>query len=112
MSNYNDPNYNNTYALKPKDNEKFIPKQAKSIIEDILERNCKTITYNADKCQLLSMELSEQIRDGLNKISMPRYKVVVQTIIGETRGQGVRVASRCLWDTETDNYSSCNWTNV
>lgn len=43
---------------------------------------------------------------------MPRYKVVVQTAIGEMKGQGIRVASRCLWDMETDNYVSCNWTNV
>jgi hypothetical protein len=43
---------------------------------------------------------------------MPRYKVVVQSVIGEVRGQGVRVTSRCLWDQETDSYVSFNWNNV
>lgn len=33
-----------------------------------------------------------------------RYKIVVQMTIGQMEDQGVRVVSRCLWDTATDNY--------
>ena len=40
-----------------------------------------------------------------------RYKIVVQVTIGEMKDQGVRVASRCLWDTATDNYASVNFKN-
>ncbi len=36
----------------------------------------------------------------------PRYKVVVQTTLGQQKGNGVRVASRCLWDVETDNVAT------
>lgn len=57
-----------TYALKPKENEKFVPKQAKEIVENILENSCKSVQYNAEKCQVLSMELSEQIRDALHSL--------------------------------------------
>lgn len=42
----------------------------------------------------------------LAALSIPRYKFVVQVTLGEVRDQGVRVASRCLWDTDTDNYAS------
>lgn len=41
-----------------------------------------------------------------------RYKVVVQTTIGQMRDQGIRIASRCLWDPTTDNYASCSFSNV
>ncbi|RYH29478.1 hypothetical protein EON65_08275 [archaeon] len=41
-----------------------------------------------------------------------RFKVVVQTTIGQLHDQGIRVASRCLWDPTTDNYASCQYTNV
>jgi tctex1 domain-containing protein 2 len=41
-----------------------------------------------------------------------RYKIVVQTTIAQMRDQGVRVASRCLWDPTTDNYASCSYSNV
>jgi len=33
-------------------------------------------------------------------------------VIGEVKGQGAYIASRCLWDTETDNYSSFSMKNV
>ena len=35
-----------------------------------------------------------------------RYKYLVQVIIGENKGQGVRVGSRCFWDEDTDD---CAW---
>jgi len=31
---------------------------------------------------------------------------VVQVVVGENKSQSARVASRCLWDTDTDNYAS------
>lgn len=40
-----------------------------------------------------------------------RYKIVVQVTIGQMKDQGVRVASRCLWDTATDNYASVHLKN-
>ena len=60
------------------------------------------------------------------ELDLQRYKIVVQVVIGEkgrevmvgTTGAkkkaitGVRVASRCLWDTDTDNYASFSFTNV
>lgn len=46
-----------------------------------------------------------------DELDLPRYKVVVQVTLGELRRQTVRVASRCLWDTETDNYASYTWNN-
>jgi hypothetical protein len=58
-----------TFALKPKENEKFVPKQAKAIVEELVEKSCKGLTYAADKCQALSMQLAEQIRDALHSTS-------------------------------------------
>ena len=51
---------------------------------------------------------------GLCRIALhiPRYKIVLQSIIGEVKGQGTYVASRCLWDSETDNYASYAFRNV
>lgn len=43
---------------------------------------------------------------------IPRFKVVVQVVLGEMREQGVWVASRCLWDSVTDNHASAAFTNV
>jgi hypothetical protein len=44
--------------------------------------------------------------------NLPRYKIIVQSTIGQLKDQGVRVASRCLWDTSVDNYAAVNFQNV
>lgn len=41
-----------------------------------------------------------------------RYKLIVDVTIGEFKGQGIRLASRCVWDTSTDSYSSSSFRNV
>lgn len=45
-------------------------------------------------------------------MNIPRYKIIVQGTIGQLRDQGIRIASRCLWDVSTDNYTSVSYTNV
>merc|ERR1711918_295821 len=57
--------------------------------------------------------ISETIKMKVKEeCNTPRYKVVVQVTTGELKDQGVRVASRSLWDTATDNYSSSSFQNV
>ena len=35
-----------------------------------------------------------------------------EVVLGEIKGQGVRVTSKCLWDVAFDNYASYSYTNV
>ncbi len=46
------------------------------------------------------------------ELPFDRYKFVVQVVIGEQRGEGVRMASRCFWDSDSDNYASETFINV
>ena len=39
-------------------------------------------------------------------LNLHRYKIVVEVVIGEQRGEGVRMGTRCLWDSDTDSYAS------
>ncbi|CAE7500191.1 DYNLT2B [Symbiodinium sp. KB8] len=36
------------------------------------------------------------------ELELPRYKYMVQVVVGENSGEGVRVGTRCLWDASTD----------
>jgi hypothetical protein len=36
----------------------------------------------------------------------------VDVTIGEFNGQGIRVGSRCVWDTTTDSFASANFRNA
>jgi hypothetical protein len=43
-------------------------------------------------------------------VSTPRYKLFVQVVIAEAKGQGIRVASRMLWDPSSDVMASESYT--
>jgi len=58
------------------------------------------------------LSLFDDDDDNVDKLKKTRFKIVVQTTIGQMRDQGIRIASRCLWDPTTDNYASCSYTNV
>ena len=45
-------------------------------------------------------------------LDLPRYKHVVQVIIGEMKGAGVRVGCKCLWDQQTDKVAQETFINV
>jgi hypothetical protein len=46
------------------------------------------------------------------ELKMKRYKHIVQVILGEHKGAGVKSGVRCLWDSETDGYTSEIFSNV
>ena len=72
------------------------------------------LTFSSSLSSLLpiSQELSLLPINSSAHLSRSRYKIVVQTTVGQLRDQGIRVASRCLWDPNTDNYASTSYSNV
>jgi len=64
----------------------------------------------------LASELVQQIREmlkrGVEDVRIPRYKLMVQCVIGELKGQGLRIMSQCLWDDKLDNYADCTFIKV
>ena len=43
---------------------------------------------------------------------MERYKILVQVIIGENKGAGIRMGCRCMWDVQTDRMAKEEYVNV
>ncbi len=39
-------------------------------------------------------------------LGLLRYKIMVHVTVGENKGEGVRVGTRCLWDPACDNMAS------
>lgn len=58
-----------------------------------------------------SKEISDIVRDKLKELQIPRYKFMVQVVVGERKSQGVRMGCRCLWDSETDNFATAEFSN-
>lgn len=69
------------------------------------------VSYEGDKCNEAAKSLADMIRNKLKDLGYDRYKFIVQVLIGEKREQGVRMGSRCFWDSNTDNQASDTFTN-
>ena len=77
---------------------RFYPSKVKACIEEVVLRNLKDKEYEHATAKLMAETIADQIKMQVKALNIPSYKIVVQTVIGEITGQGVRVASKCLWD--------------
>ena len=94
--------YLNTYKLGPDAGRRFLCKPVKDIIESTLKRKLEDCTYKADKCRRLAASISEEVKNNVKILGFERYKIVCFTQIGALNNQGLRCASRCLWDPSND----------
>ncbi|KAM6161162.1 dynein light chain Tctex-type protein 2B [Erethizon dorsatum] len=95
----------NTYILRPIFQQRFRPAVVKDCIHTVLKEELANAEYSAEETPQLTKHLSENIKDKLKEMGFDRYKMVVQVVIGEQRGEGVFMAARCFWDADTDNYT-------
>ncbi|KAJ7993460.1 hypothetical protein DPEC_G00272660 [Dallia pectoralis] len=95
----------NTYLIRPNYQHKFKPSVVKECIRDILREQLSGIQYNPEEVPVLSRSLADCIKNKLKDLGLDRYKLVVQVVIGEQRGEGVKMAARCFWDADTDSHA-------
>ena len=93
--------YENTYRMEPENKPDLqeIRKVAEKTIHSFLEQT----VYDAKRCRTMSNTISLAIREQVKLLVCKRYKVVCVVKIGENKSQGIRIASRCLWDDKKDN---------
>jgi hypothetical protein len=75
------------------------------VIHQVLKSNLADKTYDSEEALKWTQTISDEIKAAIKELGLDRYKIVVQTVIGEQRGEGVKMACRCLWDSDTDNYA-------
>lgn len=103
------PELENTYRTEPK--RKFPEREVKEIIKNSLEAMLGELTYNATECGFLTKLLSSRIMEQVKSLSIERYKLVCLVNVGSKHDQGLRVASRCLWNADFDTHVSANIEN-
>ena len=103
------------YEIRPAISEKFSREKIYKEVKEILDAKMLQMDdkYNHEKAIMLSREVSDSIRDKLKDESMnlKRYKLFVHTIIGEKKGQGIKIGCKCMWDSTSDATVSANWEN-
>lgn len=102
--------YENTYKMEP--DKRFNTQEVKQIIEETLEESLQDVKkYDAARCRALSNTLSHTISERVKLLGFKRFKFVSTVTIGEMKGQGVRIASRFLWNEKHDNWVDAVFTN-
>ncbi|KAJ3126445.1 Tctex1 domain-containing protein 3 [Nowakowskiella sp. JEL0407] len=109
VQNLNAVVYENTYQMKPE--KKFKSEPVLRIVNEILQSRLQKVKYDPAKAFDLARSVANEILAAVKKLEFDRYKFVVEVFIFEFKGQGVRVASRALWDTTTDSYTSASYKN-
>eukprot|EP00063_Salmo_salar_P030463 XP_014005298.1 PREDICTED: tctex1 domain-containing protein 2 isoform X1 [Salmo salar] len=71
------------------DRSRFKAAVVKECIRDILREQLSGVQYDPDEVGVLSRSLADCIKDKLKDVGFDRYKLVVQVVIGEQRGEGV-----------------------
>ncbi|MEE6521909.1 hypothetical protein FKM82_020261 [Ascaphus truei] len=102
----------NSYSLRPNFQHKFKTATVKECIRSVLKEELANKQYVPEEVPHLTRFLSETIKDKLKDMGFDRYKMVVQVVIGEQRGEGVKMAARCFWDADTDTYAEDVFMNV
>ncbi|KFV39041.1 Tctex1 domain-containing protein 2, partial [Tyto alba] len=68
---------------------RFKSSTVKECIHAILKEKLDSVQYIPEEMPQLTQSLSETIKDRLKEEGFDRYKMVVQVVIGEQRGEGV-----------------------
>ncbi|KTF87687.1 hypothetical protein cypCar_00019495 [Cyprinus carpio] len=93
------------YLIRPNYKDKFKAVLAKECIGEILREQLYGAQYDPEEAPALSRALADSIKNKLRDVGFDRYKLVVQVVVGEQRGEGVKMAARCFWDADTDSYA-------
>ena len=68
--------------------------------------------YSPELTAQWTREIADGIKGSIKQLELQRYKYVVQVVIGEQRGEGVRMGCRCFWDADTDVSADEAYKNV
>ena len=102
-------NYENTYIMDPSG---YIDKPAiRKMIDGVLEEKFNGMKFNAFMMGLISKRVTESVLEGMKQFKLDRYKIVCSVTIIQNTGQGIRQASRFLWNDKFDNWVDGTYTN-
>ncbi|XP_011258056.1 tctex1 domain-containing protein 2-like [Camponotus floridanus] len=99
------------YQIRPPLHEKFKPLSAKEIIHDVLFDQLATKSYDAQAAAQWTKDIADIIERKIKDLQFKRYKYIVNVVLGQQHGAGVKIGTRCIWDAEADTYAYDSFIN-
>lgn len=96
----------NAFQIKPSLEEKFKELPIKEIIRTVLADTLLGKNYESENVKKWTISIANEVNEKVKEIQMKKYKHIVQVIIGEMRGAGVKSGVKCIWDPDSDGYAT------
>ncbi|EPY29557.1 dynein light chain [Strigomonas culicis] len=92
-------------------------KFSRSVVEKVIAEVCEEVigedrTFVFEETQPLIKDICNEVQQRVVRLGYERYKMITHVVVAEAAQQGLRVASRCLWDPDTDNYASYTYSTA
>ena len=99
----------NTYKLGPDPQSTFREGKVKKIIEDVLNRYLEKYEYDSKTSGNICVQMANEIKQRTKQLGFYRYKIISHAIMYSQKQQGMKIASRFLWDEKLDRMVSCKY---
>ncbi|KAF8382705.1 dylt-2 [Pristionchus pacificus] len=97
------------FVIRAAQGEKFRAATAEKIMTEVVAEQLAGEIFSMLTVEDLGRKISDAINQRLKDLNLPRYKFIVQVMIGESRGQGVHAMSQCVWDADVDGMATINY---
>ena len=102
-----DPSAYNTYKLAP---DKTMPYcEVENMMKTIVNKHLSEQSYSANLCRDKCKEVSDEVVNSVKSLGFGRYRIVCSINFAQynqEQKQSLKIASRCLWDTNFDRSAS------
>uniref|UniRef100_A0A1A9W2D0 Dynein light chain n=1 Tax=Glossina brevipalpis TaxID=37001 RepID=A0A1A9W2D0_9MUSC len=100
------------YKMRPTLDEAFKTQNIRQIIREVVHDKLQGKAYNVDDIGQWIRDIADTVNTTVQeRLLMPRYKYVVQVMIGQQTGAGCHYFAKCYWDVDTDSHISFTYTN-
>ncbi|RMC08794.1 hypothetical protein DUI87_15045 [Hirundo rustica rustica] len=82
------------------------------ILRDVVGSALRERRYEPGPCREAAKDIAEVVKARVKALAVPRYKIVVVAHVGQLGGQSLQMGSRCLWDPQSDTFSSYVFKNA
>ncbi|NXO98560.1 TC1DA protein, partial [Certhia brachydactyla] len=82
------------------------------ILREVVENALREQRYEPGPCREAARDIAEAVKERVKALAVPRYKLVVVAHVGQLGGQSLQISSRCLWDAQSDTFSSYTFQNT
>ena len=106
---YEKPVLENTYQLEA--TQRFPVHRVREIIHDVLDNLLSSDVQVEEvlRSNLITRNITNVIKDRVKMLDVPRYKIVVNVLVGQSSFSSLNYSSRCLWNDKLDNFVECNY---